>query len=99
MKKGLQVAGLLAMAIAIAHCGDSDVRVSTGPGIVPSPGTFSGPLSDGGTITLEVRSNIESVTFDCDDETISETFTPPRDIESDGSFSVGFSDGGREFRV
>lgn len=95
---GFRIVGILAMAFAVMHCGDSDVRVSTGPGIVPSPGTFSGTLSDGGGIVIEVGS-IESVSFDCDDETITETFTPPRDIESDGSFSVGFSDGGREFRV
>ncbi len=96
--KGLRIVGALAMAFAVMHCGDSDVRVSTGPGIVPSPGTFSGTLSDGGSIVIGVGS-IESVLFDCDEETISETFTPPRDIESDGSFSVGFSEGGREFRV
>jgi hypothetical protein len=86
------------MAIAVAHCGDSDVRVSTGPGVVPSPGTFNGTLSDGGTIRIEVGS-IEAVSFTCDGEQIQETFTPPRDIESDGSFRVGFSDGGREFEV
>ncbi len=98
MKKGLRVAGILAMAIAIAHCGDSDVRVSTGPGFVPSPGTFNGELSDGGSITIEVGS-IESVTFDCDDEVITETFTPPQEIESDGTFVLKFSDGGRQFRI
>lgn len=98
MKKGLQIAGILAMAIAIAQCGDSDVRVSTGPGVVPSPGTFTGTLSDGGSITLEVGS-IESVTFDCDDEVITETFTPPQQIQRDGSFVLKFSDGGRQFRI
>lgn len=98
MKKGLQIAGFLAMVIAIAHCGDSDVRVSTGPGVVPSPGTFSGPLSDGGEITFEVGS-IESVTFDCDEEVITETFTPPQEIENDGTFVLKFSDGGRQFRI
>jgi len=99
MTRGLRMAGALAMALAIAQCGDSnDVRISTGRGIAPSPGTFTGSLSDGGSITIGVGS-IESVTFDCDDETISETFTPPREIDDDGSFSVGFSDGGREFRV
>lgn len=98
MKKGFQVAGILAMALAIAHCGDSDVRVSTGPGFVPSPGTFRGELSDGGSIRLEVGS-IEAITFDCDDEVITETFTPPQEIENDGTFVLKFSDGGRQFRV
>lgn len=98
MKKGLQVAGILAMALAIAHCGDSDVRVSTGPGVAPSPGTFNGELSDGGSITLEVGS-IEAITFDCDEEVITETFTPPQEVENDGTFVLKFSDGGRQFRV
>jgi hypothetical protein len=96
--KGLRVVGILAMALVIAHCGDSDVRVSTGPGVVPSPGTFNGTLSDGGTIRIEVGS-IEEVEFTCDGEQIQETFSPPQDIENDGTFSVGFSDGGREFRI
>ena len=98
MKRGLQVIGAIALAMAIAHCGDSDVRVSTGPGIVPSPGTFNGSLSDGGSIRIEVGS-IEEVSFTCDDEEIQETFTPPQPIDSDGTFSVKFSDGGRNFRV
>lgn len=96
--KGLRVVGILAMAIAVAQCGDSDVRVSTGPGVVPSPGTFTGTLSDGGTIRIEVGS-IEEVEFTCDDEVIRETFTPPRPIDSDGTFDIGFSEGGREFQV
>ncbi len=98
MTKGFRVVGILGMALAIAHCGDSDVRVSTGPGFVPAPGPFNGTLSDGGSIRIEVGS-IEEVSFDCDDERIQETFTPPRDIESDGTFNIGFSDGGREFRI
>lgn len=98
MTKGLRIACEMATALAISQCGDNDVRVSTGPGFAPSPGTFTGPLSDGGTIAIEVGS-IESVTFDCDDETITETFTPPQEIESDGTFVVEFSDGGRQFRV
>ena len=69
MKRGLQVIGAIARARAIAHCGDSDVRVSTGPGIVPSPGTFNGSLSDGGSIRIEVGS-IEEIAFTCDDEEI-----------------------------
>ena len=98
MMKGLRIVGLLAMAVAIAHCGDSDVRVSTGDGVVPSPGTFNGTLSDGGSIRLEVGS-IEAIAFTCDDELIQETFTPPADIDGDGTFSIKFSDGGRDFRV
>ena len=88
----------VAMAMVIAHCGDSDVRVSTGPGTNPSPGTFNGSLSDGGSIRIEVGS-IEEIAFDCDDERIQETFTPPQPIDSDGTFNVKFEDGGRDFRV
>jgi hypothetical protein len=98
MTKGFRIVGILAMAMAIAHCGDSDVRVSTGSGVVPVSGTFTGTLSDGGSIRLEVGS-IEEVAFDCDNEKIQETFTPPREIDDDGTFNVKFSDGGREFRV
>jgi len=97
-KSGLRVLGILAMAFVVAHCGDSDVRVSTGPGVVPTPGTFTGSLSDGGAIRLEVGS-IEEVAFTCDNEPIQETFSPPKQINSDGTFDVKFSDGGREFRV
>lgn len=86
------------MACAIAHCGDSDVRVSTDGGVIPSPGTFTGSLSDGGSIRLEVGS-IEEVAFTCDGEEIQETFTPPQPIDSDGSFNVKFEDAGRSFRV
>jgi hypothetical protein len=86
------------MAFAIAHCGDSDVRVSTDNGVVPSPGTFSGSLSDGGTITIEAGS-IEAVSFTCDDEDIHETFSPPQPVDSDGTFNVKFEDAGRSFRV
>ncbi len=98
MMKGFRVVVILAMAFVIAHCGDNNVSVSTGPGVVPAPGTFTGTLSDGGSIRIEVGS-IEEVVFDCGNEQIQETFTPPGKIESDGTFSVGFSDGGREFRV
>lgn len=98
MPNGLRLACVIAAALAIAQCGDSDVRVSTGPGFSPSPGSFTGNLSDGGRIRIEVGS-IESVTFDCDDETISETFTPPQEVENDGTFVLKFSDGGRQFRI
>jgi hypothetical protein len=89
---------MLAMALAVAHCGGNDVHVSTDPGVVPSPGTFNGTLSDGGSIRIEAGS-IEEIAFTCDGQQIQETFTPPRNIDSDGTFSVKFNDGGREFRV
>ena len=95
---GLRLAGALAMAFMVAHCGDSNVHVTTGPGIAPSPGTFTGTLSDGGSIQLKVGS-IEAVEFDCDNETIQETFDPPKQVDNDGTFDVGFSDAGRKFRV
>src|SRR5262249_46315851 len=90
--------GIVAMAFAIAHCGDNDVHVNTGPGVVPAPGTFTGSLSDGGSIRIEVGS-IEEISFDCDGEPIQETFTPPNQIDSDGSFDLKFDDGGCQFRV
>lgn len=87
------------MALAVAHCGDSDVRVDTdGNGVVPAPGTFTGFMSSGGTIRLEVGS-IEAVSFECDGEAIHETFEPPQPIDADGTFNVAFEDGGRDFRV
>lgn len=98
MIKNLRIAATVAMALAIAHCGDSDVRVSTDSGVIPTPGTFSGALSDGGTISLEVGS-IEEVNFTCDGKEIQETFTPPQPIDSDGTFDVKFQDAGRSFRV
>ena len=98
MKRWTQIIGSMTLAMAIAHCGDSDVRVSTGPGVVPSPGTFNGSLSDGGSIRIEVGS-IEEIAFTCDNEEIQETFSPPQPIDSDGTFNVKFSDGGRDFRV
>src|SRR5262245_2368168 len=96
--KGFRIAAAVAIAFAISQCGDSDVHVNTGPGVSPGPGTFTGTLSDGGAIRIEVGS-IEQIEFDCDDETIQETFTPPKQIDSDGSFDLKFDDGGRDFRV
>ncbi len=98
MKAALRVASLMAMALFIAHCGDSDVRVTTGDGLSPAAGTFSGGTGEGGSITIEVGS-IKSITFDCEDEVISEIFAPPRPVNSNGSFSVNFEDAGRLFRV
>ncbi|MCC6763833.1 MAG: hypothetical protein IT293_04140 [Deltaproteobacteria bacterium] len=98
MTRGLRILGVLAMALAVAHCGDSDVRVSTDGGVVPSPGRFTGFMSDGAAIRLEVGS-IEEIAFTCDGEEIQETFSPPQPIDSDGTFNVKFEDGGRDFRV
>src|SRR5262245_7730182 len=97
LERGLRVAGLMVLALVIAHCGDNDVNVRIG-GTNPAAGTFVGTTSEGGAITIVVDS-IRSVAFDCDDEQIQETFDPPRDIDADGGFSVRFTDGGREFRV
>ncbi len=96
--RGLRILGALAMAIAIAHCGDNNVHVSTDVGVIPSPGTFTGFLSDGASIRMQVGS-IEEVAFDCDGASIQETFTPPKPIDSDGTFDVKFDDGGRTFRI
>ncbi len=86
------------MAVAIAHCGDNNVHVSTDVGVIPSPGTFTGFLSDGASIRMQVGS-IEEVAFNCDGAEIQETFTPPKPIDSDGTFDVKFDDGGRKFRI
>jgi hypothetical protein len=99
MMKGLRVVGILAMAMGMAHCGGNEVNVSTGPGVVPLPGTFNGTLRDsGGSIRIEVGS-IDSVAFDCDNQQIQKTFTPPGQIDSDGTFDLKFSTGNRDFRI
>ncbi len=98
-RRGLRIIGALAMALAVAHCGDggggNDNSNDDGS---PAPGTFVGALDDGGSILLEVGS-IEAIAFDCDDLRITETFSPPRPIDDDGSFSADFTDGGRRFEV
>lgn len=94
-RAGLRVAGLMAMALFIAHCGDND---NDGGGVSPTAGTFAGVTGDGGSLVIEVGS-IESITFDCDAQEISENFSPPRQVNADGSFDVRFSDDGRDFRV
>lgn len=98
MTRGLRIVGVLAVAFAVAHCGDSDVRVVADRGVVPSPGRFTGFMSDGGEITIDVGS-IEAISFECDGERIQETFNPPQPIDPDGTFNVKFQDGGRNFRV
>src|SRR5262249_55833104 len=96
---GLRIVGLMAMAFAIAHCGDSDVHVSTGGGTNPTPGAFGGTLQrSGGNIFIKVGS-IEAIRFDCDNEVTQESFSPAEPVKSDGTFNVSFTDGGRKFRV
>lgn len=98
MRRSLRITGMLAMALAVAHCGGNDVHVTTDRGVVPSPGTFTGFLSDGGEIAIDVGS-IEAISFECHGEEIARTFSPPEQIELDGTFNVKFKDGGRSFRV
>jgi hypothetical protein len=97
-KAAVRVAGLLAMALFVAHCGDSSVHIRTSGGRSPSAGTFTGVTDEGGTITIQVGS-IEGIAFECDGEDISGTFSPPKTVNGDGSFDFRFSDGGREFHV
>jgi hypothetical protein len=86
------------MALLIAHCGDSSVHITTGHGVNPSAGTFTGTTDEGGTITVVVDS-IRSIAFECDSDDVAQTFEPPVQIGSDGTFSVKFKDAGREFHV
>ncbi|MBI3770795.1 MAG: hypothetical protein HY271_20190 [Deltaproteobacteria bacterium] len=97
-RTGLRLAGLLVMAICIAHCGDSSVHVQTGNGINPTAGTFIGATDQGGALTIQVGS-IDAIAFDCDGQPISETFSPPKEVGADGTFAFQFSDGGRKFHV
>ena len=62
--KGLRLAGLMAMALAVAHCGDSSVNVIGGGNINPTAGTFSGTTGRGGIVTLGIGS-VESATLTC----------------------------------
>ena len=93
---GLRVAGLMAMALFIAHCGDSSVHINAG-GTNPTAGTFSGTTGDGGAIEIDVAS-IERIVFDCEDETISQNFDPPVRVVA-GDFVLDFRDGGRRFLI
>lgn len=97
-KTGLRIAGLLLMAICVSHCGDSSVHIRTGNGTNPSPGTFTGFTDQGGNLTIQVGS-IEAIAFDCEGSPISATFSPPREVNADGTFDVQFSDAGRKFHV
>ncbi|MGH7893721.1 MAG: hypothetical protein ACREQL_03585, partial [Candidatus Binatia bacterium] len=86
------------MAFFVAHCGGNDVRITTGGGVSPSPGTFVGVTGQGGDIAIQVGS-IESIAFECNGANISKTFTPPQPVNADGTFDVTFSAGGRDFHV
>src|SRR4051794_25923427 len=96
-KAGFRVAGLLAIALFIAHCGDSSVHIRTG-GVNPAAGTFQGTTEDGSPIVIVVDS-IRSIAFTCDGDPVSQTFNPPLDIDADGSFDFTFHDAGRDFHV
>ncbi|HEY2386093.1 MAG TPA: hypothetical protein VGK30_03965 [Candidatus Binatia bacterium] len=99
MKASIRLAGLLLIAICVAHCGDSSVHIRTGGGgVSPTAGTFNGFTDQGGAIAIQVGS-IEGIAFDCDGTPISETFSPPAKVNSDGTFSVSFTDAGRHFKV
>jgi hypothetical protein len=98
-QRGLRIVGALVMALAVAHCGDGGGGNDNGSdGGSPAPGTFTGTLEDGGSIRIEVGS-IDEIAFDCDGTPIQETFSPPRPINTDGSFAIDFTDGGRRFEV
>ena len=53
LRTGVRLAGLLAIAVCIAHCGDNDVHIRTGGGVSPSPGTFVGSTDEGEPITRQ----------------------------------------------
>jgi len=95
-RAALRVAGLMAMALFVAHCGDSDVRVTTG--VSPEPGTFRGTTGTGEAITIEVGT-IESVTLECSSETLVQHFVPPAPVNSDGTFDVEVTDQGKKVHV
>lgn len=97
-KAGFRIAGLLAITTLIAHCGDSSVHIRTGSGVNPSAGTFQGTTDDGSPIVIVVDS-IRSIAFTCDGDPIAQTFNPAKSVNSDGTFSVTFTDGGRDFHV
>jgi len=93
---GIRIAGLMLMAFALAHCGDSDVNI-----IVQEPigaGTFEGSTDQGERIVIEVGS-IRAIRFGCGDEEIEESFSPAKPVDANGEFDVKFFDAGREFRV
>lgn len=90
--------GILALAFAVAQCGDGGGDDDFDDAGSPPRGTFAGTLSAGGTIRLEVGS-IEEIAFDCDGQRIQERFSPPQPIDARRAFDVRFTDGGRRFRV
>ena len=50
-REGLRIAGLMLMAVLVAHCGDSDVRITTG-GVSPARLAQSGPDWTDGCIAV-----------------------------------------------
>jgi hypothetical protein len=90
--RGLRAAGLMLIALAVAHCGDSDVRVRTGGGVQPAPGTFAGQLAGGGTIIIDVGSIRAIDIEDCDGDDFSDTYSPGLPIGSDGTFTANVDD-------
>src|SRR5262249_830423 len=98
MRAGARLAGLLAMTLLIAHCGDSSVHIQTGNGTSPSAATFTGSPDQGGNIVTQVGT-MEAIAFDCDGPPIAETCDPPAKVNNDGTFDVKFSDAGRKFHV
>jgi hypothetical protein len=95
---GVRICGALILALAAAQCGDGGGGDNGSDAGSPPPGTFTGTLADGGTITLEVGS-IEAIAFTCDDQRIQESFAPPRPVDENRRFAVEFTDAGRKFQV
>jgi len=77
--KGFRLAGLMAMAMAVAHCGDSSVNVVGGGNINPTRGTFSGTTGNGGIVTLGVGS-VESATLVCAGQAFGGACDPVLDV-------------------
>jgi len=84
--RGIRAAGLMALALAVAHCGDSDVNVIGDNGADPDPGTFVGTTNNGGVITILVGS-IESITMLCNGQTFGGSCNPAVPISDDGNVS------------
>lgn len=90
--------GLLAMTLAVAQCGDGGGNDNGSDVGSPPPGTFTGTLSDGGSIRLEVGS-IDEIAFTCGNLDIQEIFSPPRPVDANGRFAIELDDGGHTFQV
>ena len=97
-KVSVRIALSLLTALFIAHCGDSSVHIQAGNGVSPTAGSFAGFTDQGGAIAIQVGS-IEAIAFDCDGTPVAETFSPPKQINADGTFDVSFTDAGRKFHV